>query len=59
VLVYEDVRRELESEQCTAQGSHPSNWWHHPVIGDFWIDIPVSEAQYALIMNDLIRNRPP
>jgi hypothetical protein len=62
VLSYDEVRRALESERCTARGSHPSAWWNHLVIGDFWIDITggqVSEAQFALIMNDIIKNRPP
>jgi hypothetical protein len=62
MLPYDDVRRDFASEFCTPIHSHPSNWWSHPRIGRFWIDIinnQVSRAQYALIMNDLIRNRPP
>jgi hypothetical protein len=65
MLPYDWVHSEFQNEHCTPLGSNPSNWWHHPVIGDFRIDIvngppaQVSQAQYALIMNDLIKNRPP
>jgi hypothetical protein len=50
VLPYDEVRRIFESERCTPKNNHPSNWWNHPVIGDFWIDIrgdQVAEAQFA------------
>jgi len=62
MLPYDEVRRTLENESCTPKAPHPSAWWNHPVIGDFWVDLiggQVSEAQFALIMNDIMKNRPP
>jgi hypothetical protein len=62
MLDYQWVHNEFVAEYCDPLQGNPSNWWRHPVIGDFYINIlngQVSQAQYALIMNDLIKNRPP
>ena len=61
MIPYDDLRRELENEGCRALNNHPSSWWNHPVIGDFFIDASngyVSDWEYSLIMNDIIKNRP-
>jgi hypothetical protein len=66
MLLYDWVASEFVNEHCTPLGpGNPSPWWRHPVIGDFPLRVlpgpppEVADAEYAMIMNDLIKNRPP
>jgi hypothetical protein len=62
VVPYDEAREAFELEFCTPRDQHPSQWWHHPVIGQFWIEVRNSEVfewEFSIIMNDLINNRPP
>jgi hypothetical protein len=61
VVPYNEMREAFVREFCTAREADPSQWWNHPVIGPFWIEVrngACSSWEFSLIMNDLINNRP-